>query len=282
MKSIDIDKFIISEIIVSVYLLSILMNTTRYNLLLKKIGLTPEEIEIYLYLNKVGVQTVKQISKETSINRTTTYRYLELLKEKNLIEWIIGSRGKSVRTTPSESLELLLTEKKVELDKVEQLLPPLLKQLRQDHPIESLATQVRYYEKEKGIRQMIWNSLDTNETLRSYTPLGRREVIDPKFEDEFELEWAKRKLTDRVITNETRIRYIQEELVPSYNRTLSIRIIPAQKFYITNDIAIYNNILTIASLEKSNLVGVEIENEEIAKTQKSIFDIVWEVAKPFR
>jgi hypothetical protein len=30
------------------------------------------------------------------------------------------------------------------------------------------------------------------------------------------------------------------------------------------------------------LVGIEIENEEIAKTQKSIFDIVWETAMSFR
>jgi sugar-specific transcriptional regulator TrmB len=58
-------------------------------LLLYTLGLNDKEIEIYLFLNENGVQTVKQISDKTGINRTTTYRYLESLREKGLITWLI-------------------------------------------------------------------------------------------------------------------------------------------------------------------------------------------------
>ncbi len=45
---------------------------------------------------------------------------------------------------------------------------------------------------------------------------------------------------------------------------------------------IYNNVFAIMSLEKNNLLGVEIENEEIAKTQKSIFDLVWSLGESIK
>lgn len=51
------------------------------------------------------------------------------------------------------------------------------------------------------------------------------------------------------------------------------------KLYLSSDIIIYNDKIAIISLEKNNLSGVEITNQEMVKTQKSLFDIVWEVAK---
>jgi len=63
---------------------------------------------------------------------------------------------------------------------------------------------------------------------------------------------------------------------------LDIHIIPKKKYYITNDILIYNDVFAIMSLEKGNLLGVEIENEEIAKTQRSIFDLVWSIGSSYK
>jgi hypothetical protein len=45
---------------------------------------------------------------------------------------------------------------------------------------------------------------------------------------------------------------------------------------------IYNDIFAVATWKNKQLFGFEIENSEVAKTQKSIFDIMWKVAKPFK
>ena len=132
---------------------------------------------------------------------------------------------------------------------------------------------------------MIWNNISINskETSWSYTVFRRRDFIDIKFEDEFEAEWTRRGLKDRVITNEDRYDYINKRLVQSYrNNSLDIHIIPKKRYYITNDILKYNNIFSLMSLEKNNLLGVEIENDEIAKTQKSIFDLIWSIGSPVK
>jgi sugar-specific transcriptional regulator TrmB len=258
------------------------MNTSLIKTILTKLGVKEDEIVIYLYLCTSDVESVQQISEAVAINRTTCYRYLESLRDKNLIEWVIDKRGRKVKASSPDNLLLLLEKRKSTITEVEKNLLPLISQLKIIKPNKKFDTQVRYFKGEEGIKQMIWNTLRTKEPLRSYTILRRREVIDPKFEDKFEYEWVRRRLSDYTITNETRIPYIKNRLLAQYRKTVTIKIIPSKKFYISNDIAIYNNIVSIASLEKDNLVGIEIENEEIVKTQKSIFDIVWEGAKPLR
>lgn len=256
------------------------MNTMD-NSILYKLGLNDKEIEIYLFLIKSGVQTVKQISDTTGINRTTAYRYLETLREKGLVEWVIDEPGAKIKTTEIENLSFLLNSKKSDVEEIEKGLPQFISNIKSLKPVEKFATQVRYYKGKKGIEQMIWNTLKTKETMRSFTALGRREFINSKFEEEFEEEWVQKKLKDKLITNENRLSYIKNKMVPLYRKTLNVRIIPKKKFYITNDIAIYNDTVSIISLEKDNLVGIEIENAEMSKTQKSIFDIVWEIANNY-
>lgn len=255
------------------------MDTSLDKTMLTKLGVSKDEIDIFLYLCKSDVESVQQISEAVSINRTTCYRYLESLRAKNLIEWVIDKRGRKVKASSPDNLIFLLEKNKNTITEVENNLLPLISQLKVLKPNKKFDTQVRYFKGEEGVKQMIWNTLCTREPLRSYTILRRREFIDPKFEDKFEYEWVRRGLSDSTITNETRISYIKNRLLAQYRKTVTIKIIPSKKFYISNDIAIYNNIVSIASLEKANLVGIEIENEEIAKTQKSIFDIVWEGAK---
>ena len=249
---------------------------------LQKLNLDEKEIKLFLELQKTGVQSVQQISEQSLINRTTAYRVLESLEEKGLVEWIVDDQGRKVKASPPERLSNILSEQKRKITELEGELPSLIEQMKMVQPSMKLTTEVRYYKGESGIRQMIWNSLHAKETARSYAALRRREYIDPKFEKKFEEEWVRRKLKDKVIVNEPRTDYIKNQMVRSYRKTLELKIIPKEKYYLTNDIIIYNNILSIMSLEHGNLVGVEIENAEIAKTQKSLFDIVWEVAKPLK
>lgn len=248
--------------------------------ILINLGLENKEIEIYLHLLTSKVQSVKQIADQTLINRTTAYRYLEALEKKGLIEWVIDDRGRKAKCASLDKLTLFAKQRKNEAETLVQTLPNLINQLTLIKPVEKLETQIRYYKKISGIEQVIWNSLSSKETLRSYTNFGRRDVIDLKFEDDFEQEWTNRKLDERTITNECLLEYVKTKLVPDYRNTLKLRIIPLKKYYITNDILIYNNTIAIINLEKNNLVAVEIESEEMAKTQKSIFDIVWDVALP--
>lgn len=248
--------------------------------ILKEIGLDEKEVQLYLTLLSSGVQTIKQIADAAAMNRTTAYRFLTALKHRGLVEWIVGPRGTLIQAAPLDALTLYVQDQKRQFARLEAVLPQTITALTQVRQQKRFSTQVRYYEGELGIKQMIWNTLKASGSTRSYASLTRREVISASFEDAFEREWVEKGIIDRVITNETRKDYIQERLVPEYHKHLEIRYMPAKIYSITSDIIIYNNVFATMSLEKDNLVGVEIENAAIAKTQTSIFDIVWHIARP--
>jgi len=65
------------------------------------------------------------------------------------------------------------------------------------------------------------------------------------------------------------------ELRKKYQHT---RVISKDKLYISGDITIYNNVFAVAYWKHGEVVGVEIENAELVKTQRSIFELLWEIA----
>jgi len=246
---------------------------------LQKIGLEDEEIQIYSTLLKLGVQSIQQLSKTTNINRSTCYRYAEKLKEKRLIDWIVTERGVKIQAVQPESLLDFYEERLNEFKEIRKDIASTINLFKNIKPAHKFNSQVRYYSGESGYKQMIWNTLSAEEITRSYTVFKRRYYIDSKFEEKVEAEWARRKLKDKVITYQNRFNYIKNILSSEYLNSLNIRIISSKKYYISNDLMIYNDIVSIASYDGNEVVGVEIENPEIARTQKSIFDIVWESAR---
>lgn len=258
-----------------------MMNTVNQKNIFKQLELTQKEIKIYKYLlSQTDSKTIKETADKTGINRTTVYRYLDSLAKKGLIDWIIAPKGKKVKSTPPSNLHKLLDKKKSEVKVLEETLPELISKLNNIQKRSSLKSQVRYFTKKSGYKQMIWNTLKTEGIMRSYTNFKRRLFVDKKFEEKFELEWSRRNLRDKVITHNKRKTYIKKELVKSYRTTLQIRLIDSEKFDLDTDISIYNNTVSIASLKKDNISGVEIENKQIADAQRIIFDIVWENAIP--
>ena len=58
------------------------------------------------------------------------------------------------------------------------------------------------------------------------------------------------------------------------------RIIPENIFSITADVVIYGDNVAIMAL-KNKLLGVIIENEDIAQSMRSIFNLAWEAAEKY-
>jgi hypothetical protein len=57
--------------------------------------------------------------------------------------------------------------------------------------------------------------------------------------------------------------------------------VPFDKFPISCDIAVYGNKARFASLT-NRLVGVIIEDEEIARSMRAILDLAWEAAEKYK
>ena len=64
------------------------MNYCMDTIILKKIGLTDNEIKIYVTLLKIGSSTAYEISQKTGIYRVHVYDKLEQLMDKGLATYV--------------------------------------------------------------------------------------------------------------------------------------------------------------------------------------------------
>lgn len=249
---------------------------------LKILGLNKSEISVFLALLSKGIMSMTQLSKVTNIPRTTVYRICENLADKKFIEWIIDQRGYKAKAVRVEMLNFLIQDKKSELESIQKALKNL-KFIVKFSPKNLPATQVRYYKGKSGMKQLIWNTLKAKKIIIGYSIYGRKEIVGSKFIKKYIWEFQKRKLRDKVLVNKKVVPRVLKALKTAHQQKYEdVRVIKKKNFYISGDTYIYNNIYAVNFWNKDEIVGVEIENPEIAKMQMSIFNILWKIAKQIR
>lgn len=252
---------------------------------LHSFGLNQIESQIYLHLQNKPAETVVEISNQLNIPRSSVYDNCKKLLEKGLLEKVILYKSQKFKAHPLSILESIIDHQKNHITHLEEDLEFLSKHLPKSN-IQSLATEVKYYQGAQGLRQMMWNALNAKTETIGYSIFGRKEIVGNKFNDRWIAEFKRKKLKDRVITNpesET-IQYIQTN-ISNHNMqmdTNGIRTLPKDQLYVSGDTTIYNNTFSVCYWKNGEIVGVEIINPELVKTQKTIFENLWQVAKPLK
>lgn len=247
---------------------------------LEKLGLNESEIEIYLALVSKDLMSVSKLSKITGIPRTTVYRICDSLSDKKFIEWIIDQSGKKVKAVPPEMLGFLVQEKQSELNTTKKAILDLKKAI--ELPSKNVPeTQVRYYKGKSGMKQLIWNTLRAKKEIVGYSIYGRKEIIGSRFDQKYIWEFRKRNLRDRVLVNTEIVPKVRKAISGTHQQKIGdVRVMSNQDFYVSGDTYIYNNVYAVNFWNKDEIVGVEVENPEIAKVQKGIFKILWKKSQP--
>jgi hypothetical protein len=139
----------------------------------------------------------------------------------------------------------------------------------------------------EGIERVMQDTLTSKEPLRTYSTMDSWfSRADTK---EFILWYGKerafrKKIPIRSITTDTPLgrKYLEEDY-PGTDDGSSLahwRWMPKDITVFSNEINIYDNKMAIVSLGKNELLGIIIESDAIAETQKSIFEIAWRAATP--
>lgn len=242
---------------------------------------------MYLACLELGTQPASVIAKKAGLKRPTTYLILENLVKQGLVSEYTGSNVKYFTSVPPEYLLSFVEKKRRELTSHQRELEEYLPQLQSLSNPYSLSPRVRFYEGMQGIERAMNDTLNAKELLRTYS------VIDAWFarEDtkEYILWYGKQRVKEKhiplfCICPDTPIsrKYLEEDYVdiPNKNRISHFRWLPKEIQNFSNEINIYDNKVSIACLGKNELLGIIIESESIAQTQKSIFDAAWMSAIP--
>lgn len=237
-------------------------------------GFSEKEASVYLALLELGKGTVSEITRKAQVSRTTGYTILSTLASKEMVN-ISGKEPKQEYMAESPDKILKLIESQIarnheHLHKAKQLVP----QLRSLHNISD-RPKVVFYEGTEGLEQVYEDTLSSSEPIRGFATVDDMHNALPHYFPKYYKRRAGKGIAIRGIIANTpmamqRSNYDIEE-------AREIAFVPADKYYFSPEIDIYDNKVMIASWREK--LGIIIESAEIADAMKKMYDLAWAESK---
>ena len=241
----------------------------------QEFGLSENEAKIYLASLEIGRATADELSKHANVKRPTTYVQIESLVKKGLMS--SHEKGKKTYFSP-ESPEYLKrifekTHEKVESGEkeLEKILPNLVRMFE----TADNRPRVRFFEGKEGLITMREEFL--NVKSKELFIIFSQDVLESVFGRD-ELASYSRKRAEAGIHSRAIYTRSGGKFEDKHPPLTERRFLPENKLSLEADIIIFDNKIAITAL-RGKLFGVIIESKEIAKSMRSIFEIMWEFAK---
>ena len=248
---------------------------------LSQYGLDDIEVQIYLNLLQGGAKTPLDLSRETNINRSKIYRYLDRLKVKHLVEESDKGRGLRLKAASPDSLKLLLLEREQQLGNQKELLPELLKELTSLPGGTPTGFEVKHYHGTEGLKQMLWNHLRAKKEILVFGYENRNDIAGKAFAETIRYEQVERGITKIEIENATDQGDYWYTKVPNWGKFYRSRYIPPKILDIRQYQVVFNDTLSILSWADGNKIGVEITHKSFADMYRQIFWKFWDIAEEY-
>jgi sugar-specific transcriptional regulator TrmB len=260
-----------------------MVNTLRIEHYFEKFGLEKIQADVYVQLLKLRTATVVELSRETNINRTTLYRILEALEKKGLVKTLLGHKTTKYQAENPEKLEGLILQEEEKIHTLRNSLSQIQTQLHTLIPVQPSSTEVLYFQGKEGLKQMLWNTLNAGENgeIVGFGYLSLNEGAGRFFAEKIRREYIDNNIKRKELLNIDQIEPEENytDFASEYRKVYEGRGIEKEKIEIYHDLTIYNDVVTFWHVLNDELFGVEIHNAVIAKMQKQIFHILWEMAK---
>src|SRR3989344_9707584 len=248
---------------------------------LTQFGLDEVEVQIYLSLLEKGEKTPLDLSRETNINRSKIYRYLDRLKLKHLIEETDKGRGLRLKAANPDSFQLFILEKERELKNQKELLPDIVKELASLPGSARSGFEIKHYHGTDGLKQMLWNHLKAKKEILVFGYENRNNIAGKAFAETIRFEQVERKITKIEIENATDQGNYWYTSVANWGKFYKSRYIPPRILNIKQYQVIFNDTISILNWADGNKAGVEVTNSGFAEMYKQIFWKFWDIAEEY-
>jgi len=237
---------------------------------LQEYGLSEKEAIVYIMLLSLGTSTVNNISKKTGLIRTTTYDILKSLKEKGIVSIIVKNKFQYFQATAPEKLIQILEEKK---EKINSILPDL----KSLHLKVSNLPSVELFEGKEGIKSVYQDIINEKKSLSAISNTHFIFNVLPFFTPNFIKNRIKNKINIKLLNEKTKesIELMKKKDKQELRET---RFIPELKDIVITEY-IYGEKVAIINTNPEDPFGILIRNNDFAKAQKLLFDLLWKTAE---
>lgn len=238
---------------------------------LKKLGLSEKEANVYLTCLRIGTTRTSIIAKRSGLSRSTTYNMLHELKKQGFVKLI--HKAKVQHFTPIEPakivelLERRKTGMEINIENIKHYMP----QLESIKNPNITVPKVSFYEGVEGIKY-VYEDILKHKDIKTYVALSLDNIM-PAIK-----KWLIKVFTPRKIKNN-----ISSEILLSSKKAKEYKkldskhmretsIIPFSKHPFEIEIDVYaDNKTAFISFDESEMFAVLIESPKIARSMKSLF-----------
>lgn len=238
---------------------------------LRALGLTSNEIEIYLVLLETGEATASELARKTGFYRQICYDALDRLLEKGFASFVSREGKKRFQAAPPQKLLEYAEEKK---EQVARLLPELEK-------ISQKTAGGLSVEVYQGRQVVKLSSQEIINSLKRHGGISRALYIDEgKYTEEDGPTMARyQKQMEKLGFHEKVITFVGATTFLS-SKNITYRALPKEYFNPHSTLICPGLIALIVWGPPRYLII--IRNKEIAAAHRQQFDLLWQIAKPVR
>jgi len=235
---------------------------------LKDLGMTQNEIEIYLTLLNSGELSVNEIGTKSGLHRQVCYDALDRLLEKGFVSYIVKNNKKFFKSLNPEKIIDYLDEKKNEINSVLPQLTSMFKAEKQETEVELI--------KGKNVLRTIYNDIirtlkEKKETLYA---MGIEETKFLEFD-----EIAIKQYMNKLRKNKLKEKLLSKQSAKTFFKgpQSEYRLIPDHLFN-PNPTHIYGDKVAIIIWGRP-VYGIIMKSKQVADANRKYFQMLWKIAK---
>lgn len=241
--------------------------------ILTKIGLTTNEVKVYLGLLELGPVPAGELIKKAEIHRTAAYDILERLIEKGLVTYIIVAKIKQFEAIDPILLLDFIDRQKEELDNYRSDVEKLIPELRLKRTVSKERQEATVFKGKRAIKTITEDILRTGKTLYVYGAEGKLKELFPVYYQLFHKKRMQKKIKIKIIYCEKirkqerhkELQNVEMKYLPDAFET------PANTWIFGDKIAII--------VWSEQPIATLIRSKEVSKAYETNFNVLWSVAK---
>jgi sugar-specific transcriptional regulator TrmB len=234
--------------------------------LCQNLGLTPDQAQVYIAGLEMPQASVQDLSRLSGVKRTTIYSFIDELIENGFI--VRKKKNKRYLYSSVHPRQLLELEK----SRVKELAETTIPELEALFNEKKHKPSVLYFEGVSGIQEVYADMLKERKPILELEDLEAiKDVLPKSFFEYFPAERARRNITLKTISRDSKAgREFAKKNNPLLRET---KFVEAAQW--KTDINIYGNKVAIMSFRSAIPYCVLIEDENIAETLRTAWEMMW-------
>ncbi len=240
--------------------------------LLEELGLTKNEIKVYLALLELGSTPAGPLIKKVGMHRAAVYDIIDMLTGKGLVSYVIKANRKYFEAQDPDRLLEYLESKKQDLIDKEEKLRLFLPELQLKRKLSKEEQEGTLYKSKKGLKSIFEDILKEGKPWFVFGASGRFKELFNAYFIHFHDRRVKSKIPLKIIFNDDiRTQKREEEL-----KLCKIKYLP-NSYISPSTTFIYGDKVAIINWSAEPMAFV-MRSKQVADSYRSFFDVLWKTA----